>query len=59
MIRAAYRRLVKQYHPDLPQNRGIQGCADKFSRIDGAYKFLRDPEIRRVYDKLTAEGGTA
>lgn len=56
VIRSAYRRLVKQYHPDLPQNNGRKDCSEKFSRIDSAYKFLRDPEVRRVYDKLTAEG---
>ncbi len=48
-IRTTYRRLAKKFHPDIS---GHTGCIDKFSKIDSAYKFLRDPEVRRIYDKL-------
>ena len=52
-IRSTYRRLAKKFHPDIS---GSKGCIDKFSRVDSAYKFLRDPEVRRIYDKLMTDG---
>lgn len=46
-IKQAYRRLVKQYHPDLNQNRA---AADKMVRINAAYEVLGDSQQRRSYD---------
>jgi len=45
-IKAAHRRLVKQYHPDTPD-----GDINKFREVDLAYKVLRDPKRRKKYDK--------
>jgi len=48
-IKQAYRRLVKQWHPDLhPENR--KEAEEKFKEIQEAYEVLSDPEKRRQYD---------
>ena len=47
-IKANYRKLVKQYHPDLhPED---ESCAAKFKEINEAHEVLSDPEKRRQYD---------
>ena len=57
-IRAAYRRLARQYHPDL--NTGPEAEA-RMKEINHAYSTLSDPQRRRHYDiygvsdSLTAE----
>jgi molecular chaperone DnaJ len=47
-IKAAYRKLAKQYHPD--KHSGKKEMADKFKEIGEAYSVLSDPEKRKVYD---------
>ena len=44
-IRAAYRRLMKQYHPDL--NWGNPMAQERGKRINEAYEVLSDPARRR------------
>src|SRR5262245_58779889 len=51
-IKSAFRRLAKQYHPDV--NHGGD-AAEKFREITEAYDTLTDPDRRRRYDRL---GGT-
>ena len=46
-IRAAYRRLARQYHPDL--NTGPE-AETRMKEINQAYATLSDPERRRHYD---------
>ena len=46
-IRAAYRRLARQYHPDL--NAGPEAEA-RMKEINQAYATLSDPQRRRHYD---------
>ena len=46
-IRAAYRRLARQYHPDL--NSGPEAEA-RMKEINHAYATLSDPQRRRHYD---------
>lgn len=47
-IKMAFRRLARQYHPDL--NPGDSVSAEKFKRISQAYDVLSDPAKRRRYD---------
>lgn len=44
-IRAAYRRLTKQYHPDAG------GDPRQFALLQAAHDLLSDPERRRHWDK--------
>lgn len=47
-IKAAYRKLAKEFHPDL--NPGKKGIEEQFKEISAAYALLSDPEKRRRYD---------
>ena len=49
-IKAAYRRLARQYHPDV--NSGNQAAEEKFKEISEAYDILSDEEKRKEYDSL-------
>ncbi|MGQ9473254.1 MAG: DnaJ domain-containing protein, partial [Candidatus Caldatribacteriaceae bacterium] len=49
-IKRAYRKLARQYHPDLnPANKEAER---KFKEINEAYEVLSDPEKKRRYDEL-------
>ena len=47
-IRKAYRRLARQYHPDVNPNNAESEA--KFKEVNEAYQVLSDPEIRKKYD---------
>jgi curved DNA-binding protein len=47
-IRRAYRKLAREYHPDVNKD---PGAADRFKQISEAYDVLRDPEKREQYDR--------
>ena len=47
-IKSAYRKLVKQYHPDLHPN--DPDCAAKFKEINEAHETLSDPQKKSQYD---------
>ena len=48
-IRQAYRRLARQYHPDV--NRDDAAAEEKFKEINEAYGVLSDEDSRKKYDR--------
>src|SRR5712691_4811737 len=53
MIKDAYRKLARQYHPDLQQTAAKKKTAEeKFKEINEAYEVLGDPEKRKKYNRL-------
>lgn len=51
VIKAAYRALAKQYHPD---GQGVDGASTaKFIELQEAYKVLSDEPSRAEYDRAT------
>src|ERR1700760_2645620 len=50
-IRRAYRKLARQYHPDLNSDTDAE---DRFKELGEAYEVLSDPEKRERYDRLGA-----
>jgi curved DNA-binding protein len=49
-IKAAFRKLAQQYHPD--KNPGDKKAEDKFKEINEAYQVLSDSEKRQKYDQF-------
>src|SRR5215475_15172231 len=49
-IREAFRKLARQYHPDVAKNKAQ--AEEKFKEINEAYEVLGDPEKRKKYDDL-------
>jgi curved DNA-binding protein len=52
-IKKAYRRLARQYHPDVSKDPEGER---KFKEIAEAWATLRDPEKRAAYDQLGQHG---
>jgi len=52
-IRRAYRRLARQYHPDVNKEPDAEA---KFKEINEAYQVLSDAEKRAMYDRFGHEG---
>ena len=48
-IRKSYRKLAKQFHPDL--NPGKREAEERFKSVSAAYDLLSDPEKRARYDR--------
>jgi curved DNA-binding protein len=46
-IQQAYRRLAREYHPDLNKDPGAE---ERFKDVSEAYAVLSDPDTRRRYD---------
>jgi len=53
-IKAAYRKLALQYHPD--RNAGSREAEERFKEISEAYATLRDPELRARFDRYGTVG---
>lgn len=51
-IKKAYRRLAKQYHPDVNKTAEAE---EKFKSIGEAYEVLKDPEKRQTYDQFGSQ----
>lgn len=54
-IKQAYRKLVKQFHPD--SNRTLNNH-DRIAGINAAYEILGDPQRRRSYDRELSYRGS-
>lgn len=53
-IKAAYRRLAKQYHPDF--NPGDKSAETRFKEVNEAYAVLSNAEARAKYDRFGHAG---
>ncbi len=47
-IKSAFRKLAKQYHPDLNKDKD---APEKFKEVQEAYEVLSDPQKRKTYDQ--------
>ena len=54
-IKKAYRKLVRQYHPDT--NPGDTAAEAKFKEVQAAYDILSDPGKRKQYDAFGSVDG--
>jgi curved DNA-binding protein len=52
-IKKAYRRLAKQYHPDV--NPGNKAGEEKFKEVTAAFEVLSDAKRRKLYDEFGAD----
>lgn len=53
-IKTAYRKLARQWHPDLHSGEDKEQAEEKIKQINEAYEVLGDQEKRAKYDRLGA-----
>ncbi len=54
-IKKAYRRLARQYHPDLHSGSKKAEMEKKFKELNEAHEVLSDPDKRKKYDQYGAQ----
>src|SRR3954464_2159829 len=54
-IKKAYRKLVREYHPD--KNPGDEAAEARFKEVQSAYDVLSDPDKRKQYDVMGSVNG--
>lgn len=47
-IRQRYKKLVKEFHPDVNKSKGAE---EQFKKVTSAFEILGDPEKRRSFDR--------
>lgn len=52
-IKKAFRRLARQYHPDVNKDKGAEA---RFKEVNEAYEVLGDPQKRAAYDRFGHAG---
>lgn len=55
-IKKAYRKLARQYHPDV--NPDDETAAERFKAVNEAYQVLGDTEKRQRYDEMRQQRST-
>lgn len=53
-IKKAYRKMAREYHPDLHPD--DPNCAEKFKEVNEAYEVLSDPSKKQKYDQFGHAG---
>ncbi len=48
-IKSAYRKLAREYHPDVNKS---AGAAEKFKEVSESYQILSDPQKKKTYDQF-------
>ncbi|MCM1394489.1 MAG: DnaJ domain-containing protein, partial [[Eubacterium] siraeum] len=59
-IKSSYRKLAKQYHPDMFTNASDAEKKEaevKFKEVNHAYEVLSDDQKRKIYDTYGDENG--
>lgn len=54
-IKKAFRRLARQYHPDLHSGAKKSEMEKKFKELNEAHEVLSDPDKRKKYDQYGAQ----
>src|SRR5215213_6752892 len=54
-VKKAYRKLVREYHPD--KNPGDEAAEARFKEVQTAYDVLSDPDKRKQYDVMGSVNG--
>jgi molecular chaperone DnaJ len=52
-IKRAFRRLARQYHPDVNKDKDAEA---RFKEVNEAYEVLSDPQKRQMYDQFGHAG---
>lgn len=56
-IKAAYRKLAREHHPDMVAESDKADAEKRFKEINEAYQVLSDPQKKQMYDQYGHAGG--